>query len=162
MTVLYFLILGGFCEVFMAQVVTRKEVLSAYRYLLRSITIAFQGDVNTLSAAKKEARSRFGIGKKLSAESPQAWEGLTEARNVSRFLRQNLVQGVKDEKKDVYRMNPQWRCIYDQGYGYMMRLSVEIIQRLRTHLQCHYRNGNLDGKGQICHDTCIKSNRMSN
>ena len=90
----------------MAQVVTRREVLSAYRYLLRSMTIAFQGDITTLSAAKKEARSRFEIGKKLAAESSEAFEGITEARNVGKFLRQNIVQGVKDEKEEVYRTNP--------------------------------------------------------
>jgi complex III assembly factor LYRM7 len=89
----------------MAQVVTRTEVLSAYRYVLRSIKIAFQGDFNTLSAAKKEARRRFEIGRKFVAESPEASEAVTEARNVGKFLRQNIVQGVKDDKEDLYRMN---------------------------------------------------------
>lgn len=142
----------------MAQVVTRTEVLSAYRYVLRSMTIAFQGDINTLSAAKKEARRRFEIGRKFVPESPEALEAVTEARNVGKFLRQNIVQGVKNEKEDVYRMNLQWRCIYDQVYAYMMRLSEEIIHRLKTHLQCHYQNGNLDGKGRICHSTCLRKN----
>lgn len=89
----------------MAQVVTRTEVLSAYRYVLRSIKIAFQGDISTLSAAKKEARRRFEIGRKFVAESTEASEAVTEARNVGKFLRQNIVQGVKDEKEDLYRMN---------------------------------------------------------
>lgn len=87
----------------MAQLVTRTEVLSSYRYLLRSIAIAFQGDIVTLSAAKKEARNRFEVGRKLNVDAPEALEGITEARNVGKFLRQNLVQGIKDEKKEIYR-----------------------------------------------------------
>ena len=88
----------------MAQVVPRTEVLSAYRYLLRSMTIAFQGDNTTLSAARKEARNRFEVGRKLAADTPQAQEGVTEARNVGKFLRQNLVQGIKRSKEDIYRI----------------------------------------------------------
>jgi hypothetical protein len=91
----------------MAQLVARTEVLSSYRYLLRSITIAFQGDNVTLSAAKKEARNRFEIGRKLNADAPEALEGIMEARNVGKFLRQNLVQGIKDEKEEIYRMDPE-------------------------------------------------------
>src|SRR5437762_14130670 len=102
----------------MAQLVSRTEVLSAYRYLLRSITVAFQGDITTLSAAKKEARSRFEIRRKLAAESPEALEGVAEARNVGKFLRQNLVQGVKDEKEEMYRIFPQYTCDNSQDYGY--------------------------------------------
>jgi complex III assembly factor LYRM7 len=146
----------------MARVITRTEVLSAYRYLLRSMTIAFQGDITTLSAARKEARSRFDTGRKLAAESPEALEGVTEARNVGGFLRKNLVQGVKDDKDDVYRFSPPWICNNSQDYEYTTKLSGEIMPQLRTRLQCHYRNGNLDGEGLICHSICIiKSNGMS-
>ena len=89
----------------MAQMVTRTEVLSAYRHLLRSVTVAFQGDVTILSAAKKEARARFEIGRKLAAESPEALERVAAARSVAKFLRQNLVQGVKDGNEEIYRMS---------------------------------------------------------
>src|SRR5271165_7183410 len=54
----------------MAQLVTRTEVLSSYRYLLRSLAIAFQGDNVTLIAAKKEARNRFETGRKLNVDAP--------------------------------------------------------------------------------------------
>ena len=156
----YFLIFGDFC-LLMAQVLTRTEVLSAYRYLIRSMTIAFRGDIITLSAARKEARSRFETGRKLAAESPEALEGVTEARNVGRFLRQNLVQGVKDDTDEIYRISPLWMWNNSQDYEYTTRLSGEIMQQLRTRLQCQYRNGNLDGKGLICHNIgIITSNKI--
>lgn len=83
--------------------VTRAEVLSAYRYLLRSISLAFQGDTIVMTAAKKEARNRFDAGQKeVSPESPGAFAGIQEARDVGKFLRRNLVQGVKDGKEDTY------------------------------------------------------------
>jgi hypothetical protein len=95
---------SGFASIsLMAQVVNRTEVLSAYRYLLRSIAIAFQGDHVRLSAARKEARKRFEMGKILDPDSAEALDGVTEARNVGKFLRHNLVQGIKDENSDVYR-----------------------------------------------------------
>jgi len=84
--------------------VARHEVFSAYRHLLRSIAIAFHEDQTTLPAARSEARRRFKEQQHLNPESTEAMEALTEAQSVSNFLRQNLVQGVKAEGQDVYRM----------------------------------------------------------
>ena len=91
----------------MAQVVARKEVLSAYRYLLRSMAIAFHGDTVVHTAARREARNRFNLARKFEPESEEAQKGLAEARSVGKFLRENLVQGIKDEESDSYR-----KCIY--------------------------------------------------
>lgn len=85
----------------MAQV-ARTEAVSVYRYLLRSIGIAFHGDATTLSAARREARRTFEEGRKLA--TAEAVEGIEEARSVGKFLRQNLVQGVKEETDEVYSM----------------------------------------------------------
>jgi len=85
----------------MAQV-TRADILHVYRYLLRSIRIAFHGDSVVLNAARKEARRRFDEGRNLTAGTDQAVEGIEEARNVSKFLRRNLVQGIKEDKDDYY------------------------------------------------------------
>jgi hypothetical protein len=77
--------------------------LATYRYLLRSMAIAFHGDSVVLLAARRTARQRFDEGKKLASDSTAAIEGLQEARNVGDFLRRNLVQGVKTDKDDCYR-----------------------------------------------------------
>jgi complex III assembly factor LYRM7 len=90
----------------MAKLVTRTEVLSAYRYLLRSTTIAFQGDIETLSAARKNVRKRFESGRQMAADSPEAVAAVQEARDVGKFLRCNIVQGIKDNAKDTYRTFP--------------------------------------------------------
>ena len=70
------------------------------------MNIAFQGDTTTLQAARKEARTRFEQKRNLNVDSPEALEAITEARNVGKFLRENLVQGIKDENTDTYSMNP--------------------------------------------------------
>lgn len=88
----------------MTLVITRSQVLSSYRYLLRSISIAFQGDQVTLLAAKNEARKRFSLGKAMPPESSVAVEAVNEARSVGKFLRQNIVQGIKEEKTEIYSM----------------------------------------------------------
>jgi hypothetical protein len=68
------------------------------------MAIAFNEDSSTLSAARKEARKRFEVGRKFEANAAEAQAGIDEARQVGKFLRENLVQGVKDEKSEVYRM----------------------------------------------------------
>lgn len=88
----------------MTLAITRSQVLSSYRYLLRSISIAFQGDHVTLLAAKNEARKRFNLGKAMPPESSEAVEAVNEARSVGKFLRQNIVQGIKEEKTEIYSM----------------------------------------------------------
>lgn len=139
----------------MAQLVTRMEVLSAYRYLLRSMAIAFQGDSAMLSAAKKEARNRFELGRKLAAEDSEAFEGVKEARNVGKFLRQNLVQGIKDDKKDIYRMVPWSILINDQDCGSMTRLNEETIRPSKAHRLCQCLSARRDANVQNCHRMCL-------
>jgi complex III assembly factor LYRM7 len=92
----------------MAKVLTRTEVIQTYRYLLRSMGIAFQGDTVTLQAARKEARNRFEANRNLTVDAPEALEAISEARNVGKFLRENLVQGVKDESSDTYSIDVSW------------------------------------------------------
>ena len=87
----------------MANAVARADVLSAYRYLLRSVGIAFQGDKVMLSAARKEARDRFDAGKELDPESPGVAAGVQEAREVGQLLRRNIVQGVREGDSNKYR-----------------------------------------------------------
>ena len=93
--------------------------LAAYRHVLRSARIAFQGtqydstrfdilppshflradayvlagDARLLSAAKVEARSNFNNNRSLPADSDEAQQKIIEAQEVARILRQNVVQG---------------------------------------------------------------------
>ena len=50
---------------------------------------------------------RLGDGSKemrqLDPESTEAMDAVKEAQSVAKFLRQNLVQGVKAEGEDKYR-----------------------------------------------------------
>ena len=91
--------------------VTRTEVLSAYRYLLRSIAIAFPGDHELLTAARTEARTRFDKARNLAADSNDAIEGVKHCRDVGLFLRRNVVQGVKDEDSDRYSETSHFHCV---------------------------------------------------
>lgn len=93
----------------MSMGVTRKEVLSAYRRLLRSMAVTFKGDQRVHSEAKRYARRRFDEGRKLSPDSETAAMNLAEARGASQFLQQGVIQGVMDENTDTFRMSVVWR-----------------------------------------------------
>jgi hypothetical protein len=87
----------------MAKVVTPREVLSAYRHLLRSIAITFKGDTRVIIAAKKTARTKFDEGRNLDPRSEEAFKGLEEAKGASIFLRQAVIQGVKEDDSANFR-----------------------------------------------------------
>ncbi len=99
--------------------------LAAYRHVLRSARIAFQGtcphaptlyttyasedltrssvtdDAWMLSAARVEARSKFDNNRSLPVESVDTQQKINEAEEVARILRQNIVQGQKVEGTGV-------------------------------------------------------------
>jgi len=75
--------------------------LSIYRQLLRSTRIAFQGDIPTLTAARRAAREGFESNRDTSDPT----EALQHAKDVAMILRQNIVQGKFDESKDRYKLN---------------------------------------------------------
>ncbi|KAH7088168.1 hypothetical protein FB567DRAFT_591583 [Paraphoma chrysanthemicola] len=67
--------------------------LVAYRNLLRSARIAFQGDMNTLFAARAEVRRNFESNRNLTVGSEEFSKQITHAEEVAKFLRENVVQG---------------------------------------------------------------------
>jgi Complex 1 protein (LYR family) len=89
----------------MAKVVTPREVLSAYRHLLRSIAITFKGDNSVMVAARTTARTKFDEAKTLDPASEEALKGLEEARGASTFLRQAVIQGVKEDDSANFRIS---------------------------------------------------------
>ncbi|KAK7538790.1 mitochondrial zinc maintenance protein 1, mitochondrial [Phyllosticta citribraziliensis] len=79
---------------------SRVSALTAYRNLLRSIRIAFEGDVATMNAARFEARNNFEANRDLPQDSKVLEKSISKANEVSKFLKENLVQGkVTDEGK---------------------------------------------------------------
>jgi len=106
----------------------REMALVAYRTLLRSTRIAFQGttdgshtaqaphhswhtthtragDMHVLGAARAEARKNFDANRNLAAGSEEHAKSITHAHEVARFLRENVVQGQATEA-DKYRRGP--------------------------------------------------------
>ncbi|KAI4943469.1 Mitochondrial zinc maintenance protein 1, mitochondrial [Alternaria rosae] len=79
--------------------------LVAYRNLLRSARIAFQGDMNTLFAARTEARKKFEANRDLRIGSEELQLSLVHAEEVAKFLRENVVQGqAADTEGESYKL----------------------------------------------------------
>jgi complex III assembly factor LYRM7 len=95
--------------------------LVAYRNLLRSARIAFQGthptplvrdlkthnlagDMNVLFAARAEARKNFESNRNLAAGSDELSKQITHAEEVAKFLRENVVQGQAADNEGNYSM----------------------------------------------------------
>ncbi|RDW66857.1 hypothetical protein BP5796_09606 [Coleophoma crateriformis] len=92
--------------------------LQAYRHVLRSARIAFEGkyllepetapqdkrDLPLLTAAKKEARSGFLKNASMAPGDPQLAAAITHAEEVARILKENIVQGKKKADEDMYKL----------------------------------------------------------
>lgn len=78
--------------------------LSAYRSLLRSARLAFQGDAPILAAAQVQIRNEFR--QKASIEPSDAPAAIQHAQEVAKVLRENVVQGKKTEEggQDTYKL----------------------------------------------------------
>ncbi|KAK8191244.1 mitochondrial zinc maintenance protein 1, mitochondrial [Phyllosticta capitalensis] len=85
---------------------SRVSATAAYRNLLRSIRIAFEGDVAVMNAARFEARNNFEANRSLSEDSKDLEKSIAKANDVAKFLKENLVQGqVKDDGKYQLRIH---------------------------------------------------------
>lgn len=71
--------------------------LAAYRGLLRAAQIAFEGDLRTLSAAKQQIRQSFQANSGLSPSDPNTQPAIQHAVDVAKFLKENVVQGKRQE-----------------------------------------------------------------
>jgi complex III assembly factor LYRM7 len=96
--------------------------LAAYRHILRSARIAFQGttsdprtkqieaniltspgDPTRLTAAKAAARSGFLSNRSLT-DQKEIEDSIQHARDVGTILQQNVVQGQYNEAKERYKL----------------------------------------------------------
>ncbi|RKF63528.1 Mitochondrial zinc maintenance protein 1, mitochondrial [Erysiphe neolycopersici] len=82
--------------------------LAAYRHLLRSTRIAFQGDLPVLRASRLQARASFDENISLLPSSTECRDAIVYALDVSRVLRENVVQGRKIDT-DSDKENAQYK-----------------------------------------------------
>ncbi|KAK3819810.1 MAG: hypothetical protein J3Q66DRAFT_162849 [Benniella sp.] len=84
--------------------VSRQQVLSAYRNLLRAQHQTFKGDWATLSAARQKTYVEFD-SKRNETDEAKIKEQLELANQVASLLRHNLAQAVRVEGSDnVYSL----------------------------------------------------------
>ena len=76
--------------------------LAAYRHLLRATRVAFQGDIELLTASRTQARQQFQDNRSLELQSTEAENAIKHAEGVAEVLRTNIVQGRKDDGAKVY------------------------------------------------------------
>ncbi|KAF2843440.1 hypothetical protein M501DRAFT_994367 [Patellaria atrata CBS 101060] len=80
------------------------EAIRAYRNLLRSTRIAFQGDNRMIMGARAEARNKFRENAKLKEFSKEAEEEIALAQAVATILKQNVVQGKAKDGSNHYEL----------------------------------------------------------
>ncbi|CAI6340381.1 unnamed protein product [Periconia digitata] len=83
---------------------SREMALQAYRHLLRSTRIAFEGDMPTLFAARTKVRSSFEENRGLANGSQERAEQIAHAEEVAKFLKENVVQGHATEADGNYKL----------------------------------------------------------
>ncbi|KAL8694662.1 MAG: hypothetical protein Q9218_000757 [Villophora microphyllina] len=78
--------------------------LAAYRNLLRSIAIAFQGDTRVLHSALTTARSNFESSRALPVGSNEADAAVKHAEEVAAILKRNVVQGHQKDEGEKFQL----------------------------------------------------------
>ncbi|KAI0441675.1 hypothetical protein F4803DRAFT_522605 [Xylaria telfairii] len=76
----------------------------AYRNLLRAARTTFKGDVKMLNTSHSLIRESFLENADLEPTSPEASTALQQAHTTATFLLRNVVQGVKTEDGDRYKL----------------------------------------------------------
>jgi complex III assembly factor LYRM7 len=71
---------------------------------LNGVTHVHIGDMNTLFAARAEARRNFESNRNLTAGSDELSKQITHAEEVAKFLRENVVQGQAADNEGNYSM----------------------------------------------------------
>ncbi|KAL2062157.1 hypothetical protein VTL71DRAFT_6423 [Oculimacula yallundae] len=76
---------------------------SAYRSILRSARLAFEGDTHLLQAARNQARQTFQHNASMSLDDPAYAPAIAHAVEVAKILKENVVQGRLGEN-DRYKL----------------------------------------------------------
>ncbi|KAK6341728.1 Mitochondrial zinc maintenance protein 1, mitochondrial [Orbilia brochopaga] len=82
------------------------SALQAYRALLRASRLAFQGDSTLLAASHREIRTQFERSRDAAASPDDAppSDKIKHAFEVATYLRRNVVQAVKTDGDEVFRL----------------------------------------------------------
>ncbi|MCJ1425851.1 Mitochondrial zinc maintenance protein 1, mitochondrial [Sticta canariensis] len=118
--------------------------LAAYRNLLRSTKIAFQGDSRVLHAARQSARQNFNEHRLLAPSSAEAEARIAHAEETALVLRRNVVQGERVDGTEA--------GVGVDGGKYQLRIHSEIERGDNTTIK---RGGG--PKGQIIGECCAGS-----
>lgn len=85
---------------------TPQRALNAYRSALRSTRIAFTNDLKTLAAARNQIREEMKSSESITNPKLDTVHRIELLEQISKFLRQNVVQGVKKESDESrYTLN---------------------------------------------------------
>ncbi|KZZ88476.1 mitochondrial complex I protein Fmp36 [Moelleriella libera RCEF 2490] len=67
---------------------------------MRAARVAFRGDAPVLAAAQQQIRDGFRQKASLTPSDPDAASAIQHAQEVAKFLRSNVVQGVRLDGHD--------------------------------------------------------------
>ena len=98
------------------------------------------GDMNTLFAARAEARKKFESNRDLRVGSEELQASLVHAEEVAKFLRENVVQGQAAAEQDSY-------STFAQLWYLNRMLNVARATDTRAHRKRRQR-GYQEGKGK--------------
>lgn len=79
-------------------------VSRAFREILKSARTTFRSDVEMVKNSRRYAHEKF-LENKAVTDPKEVERLLTVANATAHILLKNVVQGVKTEKKDVYKLN---------------------------------------------------------
>lgn len=81
-----------------------QRALSAYRSALRATKVAFNNDIQTLTAARIRMKEEMKSEKSLSNPEFNNIQRVELLEQISEFLKRNIVQGVKNDESK-YTLN---------------------------------------------------------
>lgn len=77
---------------------------AAYRSLFRATRLAFRDDRFLLNAARNQIRAEFRNAPPISQSRAEYEKRIKHAHEVASVLRANVVQGVREESGDAYKL----------------------------------------------------------
>lgn len=83
---------------------SRSKVLGLYKRLYKTRNQIFQGDQTTLATSLIRLRNDFRLNKDESDEKIIA-KHIKTGKEVDRILRTQVLQTIKTEKENVYKLN---------------------------------------------------------
>lgn len=82
----------------------RSKVITLYKRLLKTRNQVFQGDTQTLNNSLTRLRNDFRANKEETDEKKIA-QLIKTGKEVDRILRTQVLQTIKTEKENVFKLN---------------------------------------------------------